>query len=736
MFSRFPLIPQHDAMDCGPACVAMIAKYYGREYPLDYLRKYSYITKEGVSLAGLTEASSTIGLDSMPVRTDYNNLISEHPLPCILYWQNRHFVVLYNIKTNLISGKKFFKIADPAIGYRTVTEEQFDDFWSLGAKKGIAFFLEPTSEFYKKSVPEKRRRNLHFFYQYLKPHKKELLYLTLCLAISSLFTLCVPVLTQLLIDKGITLKKVNIVLAILMAQITLLVGSFVIEIIRNWLLLFIAARINILIISDFFKKIMRLPLQFFDTRFLGDFHQRIQDHSRIESFLTSQSLTTFFSLINFWIFFVVLLSYDGMILMTYLGLTIIAIVWSSRFLKARERIDYYRFQSNALNNESVNEIINGIHEIKLNNFEDYKRNEWKKIQVKLFKINMQGLRLNQLQTVGFDLINQIKNLIVVAIAANEVVKENITLGALVSITYIIGQLNNPVTQLLSFFQSYQDAKLSMDRLSEVQNIANEDADQEVSGTTNSLISNKRGILIKDLSFSYEGPNSPNVLTDINLFIPHGKTTAIVGNSGSGKTTIMKLLLRFYDVESGHIFIDGKSITEIAPEKWRSVCGAVLQEGYIFSESIIRNIATKDLDIDREKLEKAIRIANIGDFIEGLSQKGNTYIGSKGSGISTGQRQRIQIARAVYKDPEYIFFDEATSALDTENEKIIHDNLKAFFQNRTVVIIAHRLSTVKNADQIIVLKEGRIMETGTHESLISKKGRYYHLVKNQLDLGRV
>lgn len=736
MFKKFPLVAQHDAMDCGPACVAMIAKYHGREYPLDYLREYSYITREGVSLGGLTEVATTIGFNSMSVRTDYKNLISEHPLPCILYWQNRHFVVLYSIKTNLINGKKSFKIADPAIGYRTVTEDQFDDFWSFGVKRGIAFFLEPTPDFYKKSGPEKKRRNLRFFFTYLKPHKKELLYLTLCLAISSLFTLCVPVLTQLLIDQGITLKRVNIVLAILLAQITLLIGSFVIEIIRNWLLLFMAARINILIISDFFKKIMRLPLQFFDTRFLGDFHQRIQDHSRIESFLTSQSLTTFFSLINFCIFFVVLLSYNETILITYLGLTIIAIIWSARFLKARERIDYHRFQSNTLNNESVNEIINGIHEIKLNNFEDYKRNEWEKIQVKLFKINMQALRLNQMQVVGFDLINQFKNLIVVAIAANEVIKENITLGALLSITYIIGQLNNPVTQLLSFFQSYQDAKLSMDRLSEVQDITNEDADVEANTNTDYLINNKRGILIKDLSFRYEGPHSPNVLTDINLFIPHGKTTAIVGNSGSGKTTIMKLLLRFYNVEPGKIFIDGKSINEIAPEQWRSICGVVLQEGYIFSESIIRNIATKDVDIDKEKLEKAITIANIDDFIQNLPQKGNTYIGSKGSGISTGQRQRIQIARAVYKDPEYIFFDEATSALDTENEKIIHDNLRSFFQGRTVVIIAHRLSTVKNADQIIVLKEGRVIETGTHQSLISKKGRYYNLVKNQLELERV
>lgn len=736
MFKKFPLVFQHDAMDCGPACVAMITKYYGREYPLDFLREYSYITREGVSLGGLGEVANVIGFNSMAVRTEYKNIISEHPLPCILYWQNRHFVVLYSIKTNLLSGKKIFKIADPAIGYRTVTEDHFEDFWSFGSKKGVAFFLEPTDEFYKKSVPKKNKKNHQFFFRYLKPHKKELFYLTLCLATTSLFTLCIPVLTQLLIDKGIAFKKVSIVLAILLAQITLLIGSFIIEIVRNWLLLFIAARINILIISDFFKKVMRLPLRFFDTRFLGDFHQRIQDHSRIESFLTSQSLTTFFSLINFWIFFFVLLSYNKTILITYLGLTMIAIMWSTRFLKARERIDYHRFQSNTLSNESVNEIINGIHEIKLNNFEDYKRNEWEKIQVKLFKINMQALRLNQMQVVGFDLINQFKNLIVVAIAANEVIKDNITLGALLSITYIIGQLNNPVAQLLSFFQSYQDAKLSMDRLSEVQNLTEEDVDSSVKNKKDDLVARERGILIKDLNFKYDGPNSPNVLTNVNFFIPHGKTTAIVGNSGSGKTTIMKLLLKFYNIESGKIFIDGKSIDEIATEKWRSICGTVLQEGYIFSESINRNIATKDIDIDMKKLENAITIANINEFIEQLPQKGNTNIGAKGSGISTGQRQRIQIARAVYKDPEYIFFDEATSALDTENEKIIHDNLGAFFYGRTVVIIAHRLSTVKNADQIIVLKEGRVVETGTHRSLVSRKGKYYNLIKNQLELERV
>lgn len=736
MFESFPFVAQHDAMDCGPACLAMVARKYGKKYSLQYLRENAYLTREGVSLNGMNEAASLIGFNTISARTSLDKIIEEKPFPCILFWNNCHFVVLYEIKKKLFSKKSFFKIADPSVGLITIPESNFRDCWLNEGEMGVAFLLEPTDDFYSLQPPKEGGYNFKQLLKYIAPYKKDIFQLILGLTVGSLFTLIFPFLTQYLIDKGIIAKNLSYVFMILLAQVFIFLGTVIIEIVRNWLILYIGARINISIISDFFKKIMKLPIRFFDTKFSGDFYQRIHDHSRIEQFLTSQSLTTFFSLVNFLIFFFVLFHYNYKILLIYASLTLTAIIWSRQFLKKREQLDYYRFRSNALNNQSVNEMINGIQEIKLNNFENYKREEWETVQVKLFNVNLNVLRLDQFQLIGYDFINQLKNIIVTFIAAREVILGNITLGGMLSIAYIIGQMNSPVNQLVGFFRSLQDAQLSMKRLTEVQSHKEEELDEHIALSKEELSHTngiEKGIRLNNISFQYEGPYSPIVLKNINLFIPDGKTTAIVGGSGSGKTTLMKLLLRFYEPTSGEIRINQHSLTDISPLNWRQNCGVVMQDGYIFSETINRNIATKEVIIDENKMEDAIRIANIGDYIKSLPSGGDTKIGSVGSGISGGQRQRILIARAVYKQPHFIFFDEATSSLDTENEKIIHDYLRGFFRNKTVLIIAHRLSTVKNADQIIVLKDGEIVEKGVHSELVRNKGSYYNLVKHQLEL---
>jgi ATP-binding cassette, subfamily B, bacterial len=510
-------------------------------------------------------------------------------------------------------------------------------------------------------------------------------------------------------------------------------GSTTIDIVRNWIALYLGTRINIDIVSDFLRKILRLPISFFDTKMKGDFNQRIQDQARIETFLTSQSLITLFSLINFGVFFFVLSYYDIKIVIAYAFLTFLAVFWSVLFLKKRKILDYYRFQRRSENQESIYELINGIQEIKLNDFEDYKREKWEQIQIKLFGINIRVLKTDRLQLTGFDFINQFKNIFVTFITASEVIEGHITLGAMLSVSYIIGQMNSPINQLITFFRSFQEAKLSIERLNEVhlQNDEEQPGQIQISDTTELTNSN---IFIENLSFQYGGPNSHFVLNGLNIHLPAGKTTAIVGSSGSGKTTLMKLLLKFYEPTSGEIIIGDYNLKHVSAKSWRNQCGVVMQDGYIFADTILRNIVCGDENIDKNKLNESIRIANIGNFIDSLPLRLNTKIGASGIGISGGQKQRILIARAVYKNPDFILFDEATSALDAENEKIIHDNLTRFFKGKTVMIIAHRLSTVKNADQIIVVKDGKIVETGSHNQLVFNKQDYFNLIKNQLELG--
>lgn len=724
------LIKQYDAMDCGPACLAMISNFYGVNYSLQALREMCYITKEGVSLLGINQAAEKIGFETFSATLSTDQL-KKMQFPCILHWNNNHFVVLEKYVENK-SNSKNWHIVDPGHGKISLSEERLIKSW-LNDEKGVALFLSPKESFYTcKNIVNNHNKSIKGFLTHLKPYKIKLLIIFFLMLFGSVISMAFPFLSQFLIDEGVVKKDVSYIELILISQISLFIGIIVIEIFRNWLMLFIGSRLGIDIISAYLLKLLKLPLKFFDSKMTGDFHQRIQDNERIEQFLTSQSLLTFFSIVTFSVFLIILGYYNFSIFLLYLFLTIISILWSNYFLKKRRVLDYYRFQQNSQNQDSIYEILNGVTEMKLNNFENFKINEWKKIQENLFNINLKILKVDQFQLSGFEFFNQLKNIFVTFLAALLIVQDKMSFGTLLSISYIIGMMNSPVNQLVSFFRSLQDAKISLERLNEVDLYPPEENEKlkKINFTNNKSYD----ININNLYFQYEGPKSPMVLKNINFSIPDGKITAIVGASGSGKTSLMKLLLKVYDPTKGNIYIHNENIKNISSHSLRENTGVVMQDGYIFSDSIERNIATSDEIIDNEKLLKSIKIANLEEFINTLPLNTKTRIGSSGNGISGGQKQRILIARAVYKNPNYIFFDEATSALDAENEKIIHDNLQEFFKGKTVVIIAHRLSTVKNADKIIVIKKGEILEQGNHHELVIKKGEYFNLVKNQLELG--
>jgi len=730
------LIRQHDKMDCGPSCLGMIVNHYGKDISLNYLRKKCYITKEGVSLLGVDEAAKEMGFETFSASLNIEELkkTDETNFPCILHWNNNHFVVLEEYKKKRIfSRKKTWKIMDPGHGVIYLNDEKFKKSWLSETKEGVAFFIKPKDKFYEMEFKKEENISLKYLFKYFKNHTRKLTFVFVLMLLGSIINMIFPFLTQFLFDNGIAKKDIDYIQIILFSQLSLYIGSIVIEIFRNWSLLIVGTKISIQIISDFLTKILELPLKYFDSKLIGDFQQRIQDNDRIEYFLTSQSITTFFSTVTFSVFFIVLAYYNATVLLIYISLTILSVIWSNYFLRKRKDLDYHRFIENSNNQENIYEILNGVSEMKLNNFEEYKRNQWKAVQDKLFKINLKILKLDQIQTSGFNFINHVKNIWVSFYTAVLVVQGEMSLGVLLSVSYIIGMMNSPVDQLITFLKSLQDARLSLSRLNEVQN---EQPEEKKSYSKLPLLNTKTnaGIEFKNTSFQYEGPRSPFVLKNIDMHIPDGKITAIVGASGSGKTTLMKLLLRFYDPIKGNINFNNQNILTISPKDLRKNCGVVMQDGFIFSDTIQRNIATSDELIDFDRLEIATKIANIKEYIDSLPLGYNTKIGAAGSGLSGGQKQRILIARAVYKNPHYVFFDEATSALDAENEKIIHDNLFGFFKGKTVVIIAHRLSTVKNADQIIVLKKGKISEVGSHKELVESKGDYFNLVKNQLELG--
>ena len=728
---KFPFYQQPESMDCGATCLRMVAKFYGKSFSLADLRQVSHTNREGASLLGLSEAAEKIGFHTLGVKVPYTKLVEEAPLPCIAHWNQNHYVVIHKIKKDKIY------IADPGHGLLTYDKSEFLKSWvSDGKDEGILLLLDPTPDFYTKDfsnseIKEQKNRGFSFLFKYLFAHKKLIIQLIVGLLAGSLLQLIFPFLTQSIVDIGIQNHDVKFIYLILLAQLMLFLGRTTIEIVRSWILLHISSRINISLVSDFFIKLMKLPISYFDVKMTGDIMQRINDHQRIENFLTSSSLNTLFSLFNLIIFSLVLAWYNITILAVFLFGSLLYFIWVLFFLKRRADLDYKRFQQGSQNQSKVVELINGMQEIKLHNAEKQKRWQWENIQVKLFKINLKSLSLTQIQNSGSSLINELKNIIITFLAAKLVLDGQITLGIMLSISYIIGQLNSPILELVGFVQHWQDAKLSLERLSEIHNRADEEPPNK------ELVSDieiSKDITLSNVDFQYDGVGNAKVLSNLSLTIPANKITAIVGSSGSGKTTLMKLLLKFYDPVSGSLQIGTQNFNNLSPKAWRDHCGTVMQEGYIFGDTIAGNIAVGEDNVNKERLRYAVHIANIQEFIESLPLGYNTKIGMEGIGISTGQKQRILIARAVYKNPEILFFDEATSALDANNEKIIMNNLNEFFKNKTVVVIAHRLSTVKNADQIVVLESGSIIEKGNHTELTANRGAYYELVKNQLELG--
>ena len=732
---KFPHYCQLDSMDCGPTCLRMIAKFYGKSYSLQTLRDKSYITREGVSMLGISEAAEAIGFRTTGVRVTTEQLKKDIPLPCILHWNQRHFVVLYDIKIK--KGKAKYYIADPASQCIWYDEKELHKCWvstvASGEESGTALLLNPSPEFYTHDEGDsgKTHHRLSFYLRYLTPYKRELFNLLLGLLTVSLLLLAFPFLTQSLVDVGIRDGNLNFVTMVLVAQLVLTVSQLSVEFIRSWILLHMNTRINISLISDFLIKLMKLPLRFFDTKMIGDVMQRIGDHRRIETFLTGSSITTIFSILNFLIFGVVLIYYNPLIFGIFIFGNSLYIIWILVFMKYRRELDIRRFAQSAGEQSSLIQMVTAMQEIKLNNSERQKRWQWERIQVKLFKINVKGLALGQIQQVGSVFFNQTTNIIISFIAAKAVIDGQMTLGMMMSLTYIIGQLNTPISSFINFAQQFQDAKISLERLNEIHN--QQDEEQNIETKLNEL-PDDHTLTIDHVSFSYDGSNQNLVLHNISLNIPQNKVTAIVGASGSGKTTLLKLLLGFYEPNSGRLYVGNSPLSMVNPHLWRMSCGAVMQDGFIFSDTIANNIAIGVEQIDRTRLRHAVMVANIKDFIESLPLSYNTIIGMEGNGISQGQKQRLLIARAVYKNPKFLFFDEATNSLDANNEREIMDNLHIYFKGRTVVIVAHRLSTVRNADKIIVLDNGRIAEEGTHEILTEKRGLYYTLVKNQLELG--
>lgn len=732
MKNKFIFYKQQEAKDCGPTCLRMVAKHYGKNISQAKIRDLAETTRQGSSLSGICDAAEQLGLHTLGVGLDYGRFSQEAPLPAIVHWGGNHFIVVYKITKSTVY------VADPAHGLLTYSPQDFISKWigsnaTAQTQEGIVLLLEPSPIFYQQ--PEEQQEQSYgrrVVRAHVVQYKRFFLQLLIGLTAASMLQMLLPFLTQSIVDVGIKNQDLSFVYLILGAQIFLFIGRTSVEIIRSWILLHLSTRINISLISDFFIKLMRLPIGYFDTRLTGDILQRINDHHRIEQLLTGSSLNTLFSVVNLVIFGAVLAWYNSVIFLIFLGGIVLYFIWILLFLKGRKNIDYKRFAQISAEKSKMMELIGGIQEIKLHNAERQKRWGWEYLQARLFRLNVKSLRLEQIQTVGSNFINELKNIVITAFAATLVIKGELTLGMMLAISYITGQLNNPILQLVSFAHALQDARIALERLAEIHDKEDEEPQDQPRLT---YVDSTADLVVQNVTFRYTGATE-NVLRDLSFIIPAQKVTAIVGASGSGKTTLMKLLLKFYEPTSGAIVLGSAKLNTISQQAWRAHFGVVMQEGYIFNDTIAGNIALGEDHIDYRRLIEAVEVANIRDFFEGLPQSYNTKIGAEGMGMSTGQKQRLLIARAVYKSPDFLFFDEATSALDARNEREIMENLQKFYKGKTAVIIAHRLSTVKNADQIIVLDQGAIIETGTHRTLVQQMGIYYSLVKNQLDLEKL
>ncbi len=727
--STFPFYRQLDAMDCGPTCLRMVAKFYGKHFSLQTLRERAHLARDGVSMLGIADAAESIGIKTMGASISWDKLKTEAPFPFIAHWEQQHFIVVYKIK------KEKVYVADPAFGLVTYTKDEFLKGW-LSTKKddedtGSVLLLQASADFYKQDGEERNEKGMRFLLKYLIPHKKLGFQLIIGLIIGSIIQLILPFLFQGIVDFGISNNDQGFIYLMLIFQFVMIISYMGVDFIRRWILLHVSTRINISLISDFLVKLMKLPVNFFDTRHTGDILQRIGDHKRVESFITTSSLNIISSFFNLITFTIILAIFSWKIVVIFLLGSLIYFLWVYLFMKKRSELDHKQFSKLSEDQSMQIQIINGIQEIKINNAERSKRWEWEHIQAALFRINMKGLSISQYQEAGGTLFNELKNILIIAVAALAVTNNSMTLGMLVAISYILGQLNAPLKQMINFMHRAQDAKLSLERLREI----HETKDETEKETGLLLLPEGSSIVTKDLTFSYSGPHSRNVLENIDLKLAPNTVTAVVGMSGSGKTTLIKLLLGFYPPVSGEIRIGDQSINHISSGFWRDHCGVVMQDGFIFSDTVARNIALGQDEINIERLMHAAKMACIDTFIDQLPLGYNTVIGQQGLSLSGGERQRILIARAVYKNPDFLFLDEGTSSLDANNEREIMDNLEGVFKGKTVVIVAHRLSTVKNADHIIVLDKGKIVEQGNHAELTKLKGHYFKLIKNQLEMGQ-
>lgn len=725
---KLKFIKQKDSMLCGVACVRMICHYYGIKISDNQLTGMMQPTTEGISLLAISDVCESLGFQCESRLMTLSEL-SKFQSPCIIHWDQNHFVVLCKV----INYDKFL-IADPKKGIVKCTERDMERHWFSSVidsnQCGIVMRLTPTERLYRIKENISEKKSFRFLFGYLNQYSKYFTQIILGLLLGCVLQLIMPFLTQAIVDIGIKHNDIGLIWLILIGELMIVLGRTATDFIRRWLLLHISMRINISLVSDFFIKLLKLPMSFFDTKLMGDLLQRIGDHTRVQNFLTGQVLNIVFTFLSFIIFGIVLFTYNPYIFCIFITGSICYGLWIASFLKKRKVLDYELFEQQAINQNKTYQLITTIQEIKLQDCERRRRWEWEDTQADLFVVQMKALKLQQTQEAGSIFINEIKNILITVLAATAVINGQMTLGAMLAVQYIIGQLNSPVEQFMSFIYSLQDVKISLERINEI----HEGKNEETSENQTKSFTSENSICIDNIDFKYDHHALKKTLDGISFSIPEGKVTAIVGASGSGKTTLIKLMLGYYKVLSGKIIIAGRDINDYNLKWWRRHCGVVMQDGVIFSESIARNIAVDDGEIDINRLEQAAKIANIHDYVIGLPLKYNTIIGSDGVGLSQGQKQRILIARAVYKNPDFIFLDEATNALDAKNERAIVENLDEFYKGRTVVVVAHRLSTVKNADQIIVLDGGRVVETGNHTSLIKKKGAYYNLVKNQLELG--
>lgn len=721
---RFPNFRQLDLMDCGPTSLKIIAKYYGKDVELEELRQLSGVGKGGVAIGGLIQALSSLKMDSMGVQISFKDFSEKIPLPCIVHWKNNHYVVVYKVDKNKVS------VSDPAFGLMDYSIKDFLNGWLDGnnISEGIVLIIRPRADFQKDHDNHSKEGVANFLFNYFLPYKKYLLQILIGIIVGSAIQLAIPFLTQSIVDYGINYDDINYIKVILFAQLFLYLTMALIRMIRGWIVLHLTTRINIQIISDFLLRLMGMPISFFDSKNTGDFMQRINDHKRISNFISVRSIVTVTGILNIFLFSVVLLYFSIDIFFIFVIGTGLYILWSINFLKRRSRLDYLRFEEESKNQSSILQIIRGIEDIKFNNSQYKRRLEWYKIQTKLFRVSIDSLKLKQFQINGGDIIGEIKNIVIIFTAATGVVSGQLTLGGMLAIMYIIGNLSVPVKDLIDFLLDFQDAKLSIARLAEINNTT-----EETSPNILAAHSFNDHISFENVHFSYNGSNQKPVLNGLDFKIPIGKNTAIVGESGSGKTTLLKMLLRVYEPSKGTIKLDDSHFSSISKHAWRQKCGVVMQQGFIFNDTIRGNITESQENgyFDHEKYEMAISVANLHNFIDSMPNGDRTKIGDTGVNLSGGEKQRILIARAVYKDPQFIFFDEATSSLDSGNESRIAKQLENYCKGKTVVSIAHRLSTVRGADQIIVLHEGKILERGTHEALIAKEGKYYTLIKEQL-----